>query len=288
MEIIPQLVANSLVAAAIYILITLGFNLIYGATKFINMVHGVLAALGGYVVFYLSQLNDLNVFPSIILGVLSAGFLGYLSDRLVFRRLRKRKASNLVLFLASLGIFTLVQAVLAMIFSSQFQTLTKNPAIKQPYRFLGASITQIQFLIIVIALIALIGLIFLIKKTAFGKAVTAVSDDEEVARVVGINTDKIISYTFFIGSALAGLAGILIGFNVGIRPTMGLLVILEGATSSIIGGIGNLYGGVLGALLLGFVENFGIWKIASEWKPAIAFGLLVLFLIFRPQGIFKR
>ena len=93
---------------------------------------------------------------------------------------------------------------------------------------------------------------------------------------------------FFIGSAIAGLAGILVGFDTGIEPTMGLGLLLKGVIASIVGGIGNIYGGVLGAFLLGFVENFGIWKISGEWKDAIAFGLLIVFLIFRPRGIMNK
>jgi len=128
-------------------------------------------------------------------------------------------------------------------------------------------------------------LILLLYKTKFGKAVRAINDDEEVAKIVGINTNKIIGYVFFIGSAIAGLAGILVGFDTGIEPTMGLNLLIKCVIASIVGGVGNIYGGVLGAFLLGFVENFGIWKISGEWKDAIAFGLLILFLIFRPRGI---
>ena len=122
-------------------------------------------------------------------------------------------------------------------------------------------------------------------KTKLGKAVRAISDDENVAKIVGINTNKIIGYVFFIGSAIAGLAGILVGLDIGIQPTMGLGLLLKGVVAAVVGGMGNLYGGVLGSFLLGFVENFGIWKISGEWKDAIAFVLLIAFLIFRPKGI---
>ncbi len=132
------------------------------------------------------------------------------------------------------------------------------------------------------------GLVLLFKFTIFGKAIKAISDDEEVARIIGINTNKIIGYVFFIGSAIAGLSGILMGFDTGIEPTMGMSLLLKGVIASIIGGVGNIYGGVLGAFLLGFVENFGIWKISGEWKDAIAFAILILFLLFRPQGILKK
>ena len=134
----------------------------------------------------------------------------------------------------------------------------------------------------------MVGLALLLKYTIFGKAIKAVNDDEEVAKIIGINTNKIIGRVFFIGSAIAGLSGILIGFDTGIEPTMGLGLLLKGVIASIIGGIGNLYGGVIGAFFLGFIENFGIWKISGEWKDAIAFALLIIFLLFRPQGIIKK
>src|ERR1051326_1168581 len=128
------------------------------------------------------------------------------------------------------------------------------------------------------------GLLILLKFTRFGKAVKAIADDEEVAKIVGINTDKIISYVFFIGAGLAGLAGILVGFDTGVEPTIGLTLFLSGSIAAVIGGIGSVPGAFLGAFLLGFVENFGIWKFNGEWKAAIAFGLLIIFLLFRPSG----
>ncbi len=288
MTILPQLLVNSLVASATYILITLGFNLIYGATKFVNMAHGVVAASGGYAAFLLTRNYGFDIYSSVILGVLAAGCVGFFSDRLVFLPLRKRKASNLVLFISSLGIFTIIQAVLAMIFSPEFKTFSHLGEYNQVFEVGGAAITQIQVIIIALAVLVFLFLTLVLNKTIFGKAVKAVSDDEEVSKIVGINTDKITGYVFFIGSSLAGLAGIMVGLDTGIQPTMGLHILLEGAISSIIGGIGNIYGGVLGSLLLGFTENFGIWKISSEWKIAISMSLLVIFLIFRPQGIMKK
>ncbi|MBI3589054.1 MAG: branched-chain amino acid ABC transporter permease [Candidatus Liptonbacteria bacterium] len=288
MNIIPQIVANSLIAGSIYALIALGFNLVYGATRFVNMVPGALAAIGGYTVFFLFNRLGLNIYFSVIAGVVVAGFFGYLSDRLVFRKLRSHKASNLVSFVASLGIFTMLQALISILFTSQFQSVlsvTENP---KTYQILGATFTWVQGLIFITSIAAFVSLALILKKTSFGKAVRAVSDDEEVSKIIGINTNRLISWIFFIGSCLIGLSGIFIGFDIGINPTMGLFIILEGATASIIGGIGNVYGGFLGAFLLGFVENFGILKIPGEWKPAIAFGLLILFLIFKPEGIMNK
>ena len=131
-------------------------------------------------------------------------------------------------------------------------------------------------------------LVFLVKKTLFGKALTAISDDEEVAKIVGINTDRIMGRVFFFSGAIGGVAGILIGLDTGIEPIMGLPWLLAAVIAAIVGGIGNIYGGIAGAFLLAFAENFGIWKISGEWKNAIAFGLLIIFLLWRPKGLFPK
>jgi branched-subunit amino acid ABC-type transport system permease component len=288
MSIVPQLIANSLIAAGTYALVAMGFNLIYGATKFFNLSHGVMAAVGGYAMFWLVGLfPGGNVFLMILASVAIAGLLGFFIDRFVYRELRVRKASTMVLLVASLGIFTVIQAGLAMVFTSQFQTLS-SIAPGAVFEIGGAAITETQVVIIGLAVLSWIFLSLILKKTLFGKEVRALSDDEEVAKIAGINTEKIISWVFFIGSGIAGLAGVMIGFDTGIEPTMGLNLLLKGVIAAIVGGIGTIEGAVLGALLLGFAENFGIWKISGEWKDSIAFVLLILFLIFRPQGIVKK
>ena len=288
MDIIPQLILNSIVAGAIYTLIALGFNLIYDTTKFFNLAHGVMAAIGGYAVFYFAKTLGWSIYSAIIIGVLLAGLLGYGLEKFVYLPLRKRKASSMVLLVASLGAMTALQAIIAILFGSQFRTLSQNVSAQKLFEIFGGVITQTQLIILLSAVLIMVGLVLLLYKTQFGKAVRAISDDEEVARIVGINTNKIIGYVFFVGSAIAGFAGILVGFDTGIEPTMGLSLLLKGVIASIVGGVGNIYGGVLGAFLLGFVENFGIWKIAGEWKDAAAFALLIVFLIFRPRGIMSK
>jgi branched-chain amino acid transport system permease protein len=287
MEIFIQLILNSLIAGSIYALIALGFNLIFGVVKFFDLGYGAMIVIGAYATFYFTKILGLNIFLAVALGVLSAGVVGLLVNRFVYQNLRKKKASNMVLLIASLGVFTVLQAVTAILFSSQFKTLSQSVT-ANVYNIFGGIVTQTQIVIFICAVVIMIALTVMLNKTKFGKAVKAIGDDEEVAKIVGINTNKIIAGVFFIGSAIAGLAGILIGFDTGIEPTMGLKLILKGVIASIIGGIGNVYGGVLGALFLGFVENFGIWKLSGEWKDAIAFAVLILFLLFRPKGIFKK
>lgn len=287
-DIVPQLVLNSIIAGAIYTLIALGFNLIFSTAKFFDLGYGALTAVGGYSVFYLSKSLGLSLFPSIVLGVVISGLIGVLIYKLVYAPLRNRKASGMVMLVAALGVLTALQAIIAILFTSQFQTLSHNVGAQRIFEIFGGVITQIQVIILVSGLLIMAGLVWMLNRTKFGKAVKAIGDDEEVAKIVGINTNKIIAYVFFIGSAIAGLAGILIGFDTGIEPIMGLNLLLKGVIAAIIGGIGNIYGSVLGAFLLGFVENFGIWKISGEWKDAIAFVVLIIFLLFRPQGLLRR
>lgn len=287
MDIIPQLIVNSIIAGAIYSMVALGFNLIYGTAKFFDLGYGVMTAVGGYSVFYLSKTLGLDIYLSIILGILVAGVVGSLVERLVYKKLRLRKASSIVFIVAALGVMTSVQAIIAILFSSQFQVFPKTIN-TETFDIWGGIITGVQLIILVSGILIMLLLVSVLKFTKFGKAIKAVSDDPEVSKIVGIDTDSIISKVFFIGSCIAGLAGILVGFDTGIEPTMGFSLLLKGVIASIIGGVGNIYGGVLGAFLLGFIENFGIWKISGEWKDAIAFSVLILFLLFRPSGILGK
>ena len=288
MDILPQLILNSLIAGAIYALVALGFNLIYGTVKFFDLGYGALAAAGGYAVFWLYKSLGVNLGLSILLALALTALLGVVVNSLVYAPLRRRRASSLVTLVASLGVLTALQAIIAILFTSQFQTLTARAGTQKVFEIFGGVITSVQLVIMLTGLAVMLGLAALLGYTRFGRAVRAVADDEEVAKIVGINTNRVIAGVFAIGSALAGLAGILVGLDTRIEPTMGLSLLLEGVIAAIIGGIGNVYGGVLGALLLGAVENFGIWKVSGEWKDAIAFGLLIIFLLFRPQGILRR
>lgn len=288
MDIVPQLIANSIIAASLYALVAMSFNFVFGATRFFNLAHGVLATVGGYTAYYVGVILHVPLGIAVIGGAVVAGLLGYLFELFVFRKLRTKKASNLVLLVASIGIVTTVTAIIAIFFTSQFKTLSVFMGESTVLHIGTSVITPVQAGIVASALVVLFGFWLLLSKTSFGRAVRAVSDDEEVAKIVGINTNKIIGTVFVIGSAIAGLAGVFTGLDTGIQPTMGFSLLLKGVIAAIVGGIGSVYGGFVGALLLGFAENFGIWFISGEWKDAIAFAILILFLLFRPQGILGK
>jgi branched-chain amino acid transport system permease protein len=281
-----QLILNGMIAGSIYALIALGFAIIYRTVKFFHFAHGVVYTAGAFLTYsVLSGQSSAGwwVVASLV-GIAGAGVLGVLIDRFVYYPLRRQNASNLIFLLVSFGVFIFIQNLIQLIYGAQILTIRTGP-IKEGHQFFGMVITDIQILILVVSCWLLVVLWLFIQKAKLGKAVRAVSDDSIAASVIGINPEKIIFSSFAIGSALAGVAGILISLETNIEPTMGLNAILKGIIASIIGGIGSIPGAVLGGFFLGLAENLGIWKIQAGWKDCIAFAILIVFLLLRPGGI---
>ena len=279
-----QLIINGLIAGSIYTLIALGFAVIYRTVRFFHFAHGVVYATGAYLAYTFAISLGFNPILSFFLAVIVSAIAGVLIDWLVYKPLRKHKAPNLVFLMASFGMFILIQNLLQLIYGAQILTIRTGP-VKEGRHFLGAIITDIQILILVVSVSLCVALWLFIQKTKLGKAMRAVADDPMAASIVGINPENIILAAFAIGSALAGAAGILISLETNIEPTMGMNAILKGIIASIIGGIGSIPGAMLGGLFLGLAENLGIWKISSGWKDCIAFVILIVFLLLRPGGI---
>ncbi len=288
MGIFVQLVINSLIAGSFYTLMVLGFNLTLSTARFFNFAHGSAAAVGGYTAFFLIDTAHFPLWGAVPVAILAGGSLAWILEKTIYLPLRRKKASNTILLIASLGAFTAIEALLSIVFKTESHTLSAAMPYNPTFIVLGGAVTLVQVLLGTTALVCSVLLILFLNRTRFGKTVKAVSDDEEVSRIVGINTDRVIGRVFFLSGALAALAGIFQGLDTTIEPTVGMLLLLSGIIACIVGGVGSTLGGVLGAYLLAFVENFGIWKIPGEWKGAIAFGLLIVFLVFRPYGIIKK
>ncbi len=282
---IQQLALNGIIAGSIYALIALGFTVIYRTVKFFHFAHGIVYTIGAYFAYTFFILLKINPVISFFLSVILAALLGVGINKSVYHPLRLRKASNLILMLASFGVFIFLQNLIALIYGNQILTLRTGPIV-EGYHIGGAVITRIQIWILVVSCVLMVILWLFIQRTKLGKAMRAVSDDPIAANVVGINPERIITWSFIIGSALAGAAGILISLETNIEPTMGFNALLKGIIASIIGGIGSIPGAVLGGLFLGIAENLGIWKIQAGWKDCIAFAILIIFLLLRPGGIF--
>jgi branched-chain amino acid transport system permease protein len=291
--VLHQLIINAVIIGSIYALIALSFSIIYKATRFFNFAHGAVYAGGAYLAYAVlscwflvlsEERSYLSWITAVLAGVIGAGILGVLIDRLIYGPLRKRKAPNLVFLIASFGVFIFIQNLLQLIFGAQILAIRTGP-VREGHHFLGAVITNVQIVILIVSVSLCAALWLFMKKTRLGKAMRAVADDPLAASVVGINPERIILAAFAIGSALAGAAGILISLETNIEPTMGMNAILKGIIASIIGGIGSIPGAMFGGLFLGIAENLGIWKISAGWKDCIAFVILIAFLLLRPSGI---
>jgi branched-chain amino acid transport system permease protein len=279
-----QLLINGLIAGAIYSLVSSGFSLIYSICKFVHFAHGVVITLSGYFLYFLFSKLGLNFWLSVILSIIFASLLGFLTDKVVYKQLRKRKASNTILLMSSVALLIFFESLILILFGADVKTIGYIK-ISKGIEIFNAIITPLQIVIIIVSLILLILLFLFMKKTKLGKAMRAVADNKDVAEALGISAEKIYSRSFIIGSLIAGIAGILVGLEQNLEPTMGTNLMIKGFTAAIIGGIGSVPGSILGSFLLGLVENFGIWFLPSGYKDAIAFIILFIFLLFRPQGI---
>jgi len=203
---------------------------------------------------------------------------------LVYERLRQRQASSVILLIASVALLFLLESLILMFFGADVKTIGYIKVAKG-LEFFGAIITPLQIVIIAVSVILLALLFFLMKKTKMGKAMRAVADNKEVAEIVGISAKKVYYWSLSLGSAIAGIAGILVGLEQNLNPTMGTGLIIKGFTGAVIGGIGSVPGAIFGSFVLGLAENFGIWWLPSGYKDAIAFVILFIFLLFLPRGI---
>ncbi len=283
---LSQLLVNGLIAGSIYALIALGFGLIYSTTRFFHFAHGAVYAVGSYLT-YAGWLWGLSLYVAIPLAVIGTSLLGALLDIAVYRPLRKKGASSLILLLASLGLFIVIQNLISLIFGDDTKTI-RSGAVTEGLPIFDARITPIQITIIAVSAVLLALCSLFMRRTKIGKAMRAVANDPELARVVGIESDQIVLFTFVLGSALAAIAAILISLDTDMTPMMGFYALLMGVVAVIAGGVGSIPGSALGGLLVGMAQHLGVWKIPTQWQDTIVFLILIFFLLFRPQGFLGK
>jgi branched-subunit amino acid ABC-type transport system permease component len=279
-----QILANALIAGAIYALVACGFSLIYSTNRLVHFAHGATVAVGAYALFAFFKWLSFDFWLSAALAITVAALAGWVMNEFVYKPLRKRHTSTVILMVASFGLLILAESLLLILFGADVKTVDVFP-IARGLDIAGAIITPLQILIVLVSLALLAGLFLLMKFSRLGKSFRAVSDNLELAEISGISSKKVFAQSFVIGSALAGVAGILIGLEQNLEPTMGTHLVIKGFTGAVIGGISSVPGAVLGSFLLGLAENVGVWFLPSGYKDAIAFAVLFVFLLVRPQGI---
>jgi branched-chain amino acid transport system permease protein len=285
MSLLLQLTINGIIAGSIYALVASGFSLIYGTNKMMHFAHGVVVVGGGYALYSLFEVFGINFFISILLTLLFSSLFGLLIYRSVYLSLQKRNASNVILLVGSIAVLIFFENLIQLIFGADVKSVNLID-IGEGIGFFSAKITSLQIVIVLTSVGLFFLLNFFMKKTKLGKAMSAVSENKDLASIWGINSKRIADYSFLIGSFLAGVGGILIGLEQSLIPTSGTFLIIKGFTGAVVGGIGSVPASIAGSYLLGIAENYGVGFLPSAFKDAIGFIILFLFLLFKPEGLF--
>ena len=291
-----QELVNGLTTGALYSLVALGFSMVYGVLKLLNFAHGDLYMIGAYIGYFVLQWFGGAAHVSIpvplllvIMFVLAAGLVGGLGvaiERFAYRPLRD--APRIAPLITAIGISFFLESSALLLFGAQYRVYNTSEFISLSSGIQIGSVTidSVQILVLVMGIVLMAGLRLLVNRTKLGKQMRAVAADREAAEMLGINVNFTITATFFLGSALAGVAGVMGGllFNQ-VTPTIGFIVGLKAFTAAVVGGIGSLPGAMLGGLVIGLAESFFTGYISSTYSNLLVFGLLIIVMLIRPSGL---
>ncbi|MGD2067003.1 MAG: branched-chain amino acid ABC transporter permease [Candidatus Bathyarchaeota archaeon] len=300
---ITQIIVNSLIRASVLCSLSIGLTLVYDLLKFANFAHVELAVAAAYLGFFFNVTLGLNIVVSALFAIILTGLMAILFDKAIFRKLRL--AHPVIIMIVSFGLAIALRNGVRAIWGPRPRTFAIG--LQKPILFLGARITAVQILLLGLTLGSVVAVHLFLHRTKLGKSIRATSENPPLAQARGISTESIINWIWFISGCLAGLAGVLYGLETQIEPNMGFSLIIPVFCATILGGLGNPYGAMLGALVLGLAENFGIYFdfsrlvnlgglldlvgplwIPTAYKGAIAFSILFVILLFRPWGILGR
>jgi branched-chain amino acid transport system permease protein len=281
-----QQLTNGLMLGGTYALVAIGYSLVFGVLRLIHLAHGEVFMVGAYI--GLEVMLALNVGPiaALAAAIVGTALLGIVLELIVFRPIRRKGGSFLTPMVTSIGAGLILQEVFTKIFGAE-QTEFPAGLGNDIYRLGPLFVSTTQIFIIAIAVLAMIVLHLFISRTRYGMAMRAVAENNEIASVLGINTDAVIMLTFAVASGLAGVAGVLVGLAyTAVSPFMGINMAVKGLAIMLVGGLGSVYGAMVGGLLLGIVEVLCVAYAASSYRDAAAFGLMIVILIVRPRGLF--
>ena len=300
---IAQVVIDGLLSGAMIGLGAIGITLTYSILRFANFAHGELISWGAYGALSVSTLLATVAVPqaspigpfsfgwalplALVTAIVLTGLLALLVDALLFGRLRGRGSAVIILVMAGFGAALTMRSLLEFLFTSKPQYFTSELQIAMKIG-LGARATPDQLLSLAVAAIAVLAVHLLMTRTAIGRAMRAVSENPQLAGLVGIDVRKVIRIVWLLGAGLACVAGVMAGLIVQIRPHMGHDLLLPLFAAAILGGIGSVPGAMLAGLIVGLAESFSVQFIGAEWRAAVAFAILVAVLLLRPQGLFGR
>ena len=302
-----QLTINGVTLGSLYALIALGYTMVYGILKLLNFAHGDVYMVGAFIGYgVLSGLGgplspDLALMPLVLLmflaAMLGSGLLGVAIERFAYRPLRE--APRLAPLISALGVSFFLQNSVLLLFGAQFRSYNSfvlgsptpelfepGPLIDPVFKIRGVNVQLIQLIVLLVTVGLCVALTVMVARTRVGKAMRATAFDREGAMMMGIDTDRVIGFTFFIGSVLAGAAGVMFGLLFSqVFHFMGFLAGLKGFTAAVVGGIGSIPGAMLGGLLVGLAEAYASGYFGGRWAELVVFSILIVVLLFRPQGL---
>lgn len=288
MEELIQQLFNGVFLGSIYALLALGYTMVYGIIGLINFAHGDVYMIGAFIGFFLITDLHLNFWVTLILTMASCALVGMLIEFLAYRPLRHHGAPKITALITAIGVSFFLENGMSFLFGGDSRSFPQ--AIKLVnFRMGFIHVTNIQLLILGVTIILLLALQFVVQRTKMGRAMRAVSVDQEAASIVGIKVDQTISFTFAIGSALAGAAGVLIGlYYNSLDPLMGMAPGIKAFIAAVFGGIGSIPGAAIGGWLIGLIETLTFSLGISSWKDAVVYAVLIIVLLVRPTGIFGK
>ena len=279
-----QLIVNGIAVGSILALAAIGLTLTYGILKLSNFAHGDFMTLGAYFT-WLANIGGLNIWLAIILGAVGTIIAMLIAEYLLWKPMRDRRASDTTLIIISIGLALFIRNGILLFYggSNQLYQLPVVPALQVG----NLRIAYYRVIVVALAIAAIIALHLILQNTKIGKAMRAVADNIDLARVSGINVERVVLWTWIITGTLTAFAGGMYGLIAVVRPNMGWFLILPMFASVILGGIGNPYGAIAGAFIIGIAQELSVPLLGSEYKLGVALAIMILILLVRPQGLFK-
>jgi branched-chain amino acid transport system permease protein len=278
-----QLLGNGIIMGSVFALVALGFALIYNATRVFHIAYAVLYMFAPYMVFLFSKTLGFPLWMGISIAIILTMLLSVLIEGLVYQPLLTKGASLNTVLISSIGIMIVVINVIAMSFGNEPQVLRQG--ISSSVKFSGLLFTYNQLLQISVSVLLMTGFILILKHTKLGLIARALRDDEDLITVLGVNIRRLRLLLFALSAVFAAVGGILISYDVGMDPYVGMTMLLNGVVALIIGGMGRFGAPILGGFVIGIMQALTVWAFSARWQDAVTFTLLILFLLFRPQGL---
>ncbi|MEN9330723.1 MAG: hypothetical protein RLZZ484_1911 [Pseudomonadota bacterium] len=271
------------VTSAIYAMLAVGFTLIFGVARILNLAHGSFYALGAYGAYLLTTVFNIPLVVATPLVVLGVALFGMVVERVLIRPMRK---SQLAVLMISLAIALVVEQVLFLSFGSEYRNVPSF--IEQKYVVGGVDVAGQRLLTLLVAVVSIGGLYLFIQRTRLGSAILAISQDPEAAQYMGIPSDRIFGIVMALSAGLAALAGIMAGPFLSVQPSMHLLPIVKAFAIVVVGGLGSIPGSIVAALMLGYAETFVAYGISTAWTEIVSVAATLLMLVLRPAGFFGK